>query len=333
VLVTGGTGFLGAGLVRRLRSERARVRVLVRSPAKAKQLLNEGIEVVLGEITDRGAVSASLDGVSVVYHLAGRLLVPGVQSTEYHRTHVEGTQLLLSHCQREADLDRFVHCSTTGVLGPTGESPADERAPLRPTNVYEATKAEAEATVRSTWRDGFPAVIVRPGLVYGPGDLHLLGFFRAVLRRRFRPIGDRPVRVHPIYIDDMIEALISCSRGSNAVGECFHIAGREFVALADLADAIARAGGTSLPAGTIPLAAARALAFVGDRLPRQLRHLAPLTRTRLAFLTHSRVYDVGKAQRLLGFTASTDLSTGITATMAWYRRQGYLPREHPDVKG
>ena len=131
------------------------------------------------------------DGVAVVYHLAGRLLAPGVPAAEYRRTHVEGTKLLLARCREEPGLERFVHCSTTGVLGVTGNRPADEDAPFRPTNVYEATKAEAELAVREAWRDGFPAVIARPGLVYGPGDLHLLAFFRSVLRRRFRPIGRR----------------------------------------------------------------------------------------------------------------------------------------------
>jgi nucleoside-diphosphate-sugar epimerase len=325
VLVTGGTGFLGTRLVHRLLSERVAVRVLVRSPAKAKPLIDDGAEVVVGEITDEQAVAASLEDVSVVYHLAGRLLIPGIQPDEYRRTHVEGTRLLLSHCLRQSGLERFVHCSTTGVLGATGDRPADESAPVRPTNIYEATKAEAETAVRSAWPDGFPAVIVRPGLVYGPGDLHLLGFFRAVLRRRFRPIGSRPVRLHPIYIDDMIEALVACSRCPGAVGECFHIAGRESVPLAALAEAIARAGGTSLPSGRIPLPAARTAAFVGDRLPPKLRRSAPLTRTRLDFLIHSRVYDVEKARRVLDFAATTDLQTGIATTLAWYRRQGLLP--------
>ena len=325
VLVTGATGFLGASLVCRLLRGGAHVRVLVRSPAKAEPLIDRGAEAFRGDITDGRAVAAAVDGATVVYHLAGRLLVPGVPAAEYHRTHVEGTRLLLASCREAGHLERFVHCSTTGVLGVTGHRPADERAPLRPTNVYEATKAEAELAVRGTWRHGFPAVIARPGLVYGPGDLHLLPFFRSVLRRRFRPIGRRPVWLHPIYIDDLTEALVRCGLHPAATGECFHIAAPEPVHLAGLAEAIARAGGTRVPAGHIPLLAAHALAAVGDGLPPRLKASAPLTRSRLEFLTHSRVYEVGKARRLLGFTAATDLPTGAARSMAWYREQGYLP--------
>jgi nucleoside-diphosphate-sugar epimerase len=325
VLVTGATGFLGANLVRRLLSGGARVRVLARSPEKAKPLLDQGARIVVGDITDTVAVAAAVEDVEVVYHLAGRLLAPGVPGLEYRRTHVEGTKLLLACCQEAPALERFVHCSTTGVLGVTGDRPADESAPFRPTNVYEATKAEAELAVRDASRAGFPAVIARPGLVYGPGDLHLLAFFRSVLRRQFRPIGRRTVWLHPIYIDDMTEALVRCGERDAAVGECFHLAGRRPVALGELAQAIARAGGTRLPPGHIPLRAARAVAALCDRLPPTLKASAPLTRSRLEFLTHSRVYDVAKAQRLLDFAAPTELSTGTTRSMAWYRGEGHLP--------
>jgi nucleoside-diphosphate-sugar epimerase len=325
VLVTGASGFLGTALVRRLVADGARVRVLVRSPSRGEALQRAGVaEVVLGDITDPRAVDAAVRGAAVVHHLAGRLLAPAVPRWEYHRTHVEGTRVLLAACRAAPGLQRLVHCSTTGVLGATGDRPAAEDAPLLPTNVYEATKAEAELAVRAAMGEGLSAVIARPGLVYGPGDLHLLGFFRAVLARRFRPIGRRPVLLHPIYIDDLTEALVRCHRHPAAAGECFHLAAPGPVSLAGLADAIAHAGGTSRPPGHIPLPAAQALAAVGDHLPPGMQRSAPLTSSRLAFLTHSRVYDVAKGRRLLGFEAPTDLATGMARSLAWYREHGHL---------
>ena len=326
-LVTGGTGFLGASLTRRLLSDGTRVRVLARSRANAKPLADLGAEIAIGDINDRAAVGAAVDGMHVVYHLAGPLLVPGIPATEYQRTHVLGTKLLLDCCEKTPGLERFVYCSTTGVLGVTGDRPAGEDAPFRPTNIYEESKADAETAVRSRWRPGFPVVIARPGLVYGPGDIHLLPFFQSILRRRFRPIGRRKAWLHPIYIDDMTEALVRCGQLSAAIGECFHLAGTEPVAIGELAGAIARAEGTRLPPGHIPVFAARAVAGCGDRLPPGLKQHVPLTRSRLDFLTHSRVYDVSKAARLLDFKAATDLSTGVAQTVAWYRQRGYLPLE------
>ena len=329
VLLTGATGFLGSPLLRRLVAGGAEVRALTRSPTKAAALAEQGVDSVVGDIDDPEALAAALDGIAVVYHLAGKLLEPDEPDEVYRRTHVDGTRLLLEACRRHRGLERFVHCSTTGVLGAPGDETPDESAPLRPTNIYEATKAEAETLVQRAGRSGFPAVIVRPGLVYGPGDLHLLPFFRTVLHRRFRPIGRRPTWLHPISIDDMTEAFVRCGLYPAALGECFHIAGPEPVSLERLAKTIAGSLGTTLPRGRIPYAAAWALAAGGDALPPRIRRSAPLTRNRLEFLTHSRVYDVGKSKRLLDFVASTELSVGIADTTAWYRDQCYLPAGVP----
>jgi nucleoside-diphosphate-sugar epimerase len=325
VLVTGATGFLGGALLRRLVDAGVPARALVRSEAQASRLARQGVEVVVGDMGDEDAVAAAADDVVLVFHLAGKLLEPGESPHEYHRTHVEGTKRLIECARRQPQLQRFVHCSTTGVLGSTGDRRAGEDAPFHPTNVYEATKAEAELTVLAACEAGLPAVVARPGLVYGPGDLHLVGFFRSVLKRQFRPIGRDPVWLHPIYIDDMTEAFLCCAACTAAVGEAFHLAGPDPVSLEGLAVAIAEAAGTTPAAGRIPLPAARALAAVGDALPARLRRCAPLTRSRLEFLTHSRVYCVAKAERILQFVAPTDLQSGVARSVAWYRQHGYLP--------
>jgi nucleoside-diphosphate-sugar epimerase len=325
VLVTGASGFLGGALVSRLLADGSRVRILVRSPDKASVLADRGVEVVVGDITDSDAVDAALDGVGVVFHLAGRLQVPGNDPDIYRSTHVDGTQLMIEHAQTQPRLTRFVHCSTTGVLGVTGDRPAAEDAPLAPTNLYEASKALAELRVRAAHRRGLPAVIVRPGLVYGPGDLHLVAFFDAVAKRRFRPIGRATVWMHPIYIDDMTEALLRCASSPDAIGDCFHIAGREPVSLAQLATEIAAATNSTPPTKHLPMGIARLVAAFGDALPDRLQRSAPLTRSRLHFLTHSRVYSVAKAERVLGFVARTELQDGIAKTVSWYREHGYLP--------
>jgi nucleoside-diphosphate-sugar epimerase len=329
VLITGATGFLGGALTRRLLADGARVRVLARSAAKAQPLAESGAEVVTGDITDAAAVRAAVDGTRVVYHLAGPLLVPGVPAEEYHRAHVRGTLTVLDACAAAPGLERLVHCSTTGVLGVTGDRRAAEDDPFEPTTDYERAKAAAESEVRRRIADGLPVVIARPGLVYGPGDVHLASFFQAIGRRMFLPIGRRPAWLHPIYIDDMTEGLIQCGRQQAALGECFHFAGAAPVPISQLARVIAHALGTRPLPGYIPLAAARAVARVGDLLPPGIRQRAPLTSSRLDFLTHSRMYDVSKARELLGFVAATDLPVGVASAVAWYREHGYLPAGEP----
>jgi dihydroflavonol-4-reductase len=145
-LVTGGTGFLGASLSRRLLFDGVRVRVLARSRARAKPLADLGADVTLGDVTDRAAVRAAVDGMQVVFHLAGPLLVPGIPAVEYRRTHVLGTELVLDCCEKASSFERLVYCSTTGVLGVTGDRPASEEAPFLPTNVYEQAKAQTSGS-------------------------------------------------------------------------------------------------------------------------------------------------------------------------------------------
>jgi nucleoside-diphosphate-sugar epimerase len=322
--VTGATGFLGQHVVLRLLAQGDDVRILARDTAKAKRLVDRGAEAVVGDVGDPEILRKALHGVTAVYHLAGKLFAPGVPDRTYHRTHVESTRILLGLCAKQPNLTRFVHCSTTGVLGFTGDEPAGETAPYRPTNAYEQTKSEAELLVRDAGAKGVPVVTVRPGLVYGPHDLHLLGLFRAIERGLFRPIGRRPVSLHPIYVDDMTEAFVRCARDVRAIGECFHIAGAEPATVGELAATIADALGVRRPAGALPLPLARLAAALGDALPAGIRGRAPLTRSRLDFLTHSRIYDVGKAGATLDFTPATDLPAGISRTVAWYRRAGHL---------
>lgn len=323
VLITGATGFLGRHLTRRLLSAGVPVRILARSVVSAQNLVDRGASLVVGDVTDAAAVRRALEGVSVVYHLAGKLFMPGVPAATYARTHVLGTKTLLAEC---AGIDRFVHCSTTGVLGVTGSRPAGEAAPPRPTNAYEQTKLEAECLVGQAQQRGLAAAIVRPGLVYGPGDLHLLGFFQAIQRGWFRPIGRRPAWLHPIYIDDLTDAFVVCGNHPAAVGQCFHIAGRQPVSIVALAEAIAMAVGVAPASGFIPLPLAGMAATVADRLPKKLQPRMPLSGSRVDFLTHSRVYDISHAEELLGFCPRVDLVEGIARAAAWYCREGYLRR-------
>ncbi len=332
VLITGGTGFLGTALARRLLATDARVRVLARSAARAGELAALGAEITIGDVADHAAVRAAADGVQTVYHLAGPLFVPGTSPAEYYRAHVLGTETVLDCCAQTPTFGRLIHCSTTGVLGITGERPAAEDDPFRPVTDYERAKATAETEVRRRIDGGFPVVIARPGLVYGPGCRHLASFFQAVHRGVFLPIGRRPAWLHPIYIDDMTEALVQCGQEPAALGECFHFAGSAPVPVGELARAIARAEGTRMLPGYFPLTVARAAARFGDRLPPQARRRAPLTSSRLEFLTSSRVYDVGKARDLLGFVAATDLPDGIAHAVAWYRAHGYLPAARGETR-
>src|SRR5712691_5575686 len=189
-VVTGATGFLGSALVTELVRRQQLVRILVRDEKKARQQFGDAVSISPGDITDTVQVQRAVDGATTIYHLAGRLYHPSVPTELYHQTHVEGTRILLEACREQSQIQRIVHCSTTGVHGVTGNTPAAENAPYAPTNPYEVTKLESELLALKFHHEyGLPVSVVRPGLVYGPGDLHLLGFFSSIRKGLFRVIA------------------------------------------------------------------------------------------------------------------------------------------------
>ncbi len=325
ILVTGATGFLGSALTRGLLQQKQEVRILARDVDKARTQFGKAVTIIPGEITDVAQVQQAVDGASTVYHLVGRLYHPSVPTELYRMTHVEGTRILLTACQKQPQLQRIVHCSTTGVHGVTGPTPAAEDAPYAPTNPYEATKLESEMLALQAHRtQGLPVSVVRPGLVYGPGDLHLLGFFASIKKGLFRVIDGGKALLHPIYIDDMTQAFLLCAEQPQAIGHSYNIAGSSPVTIHQLATAIAHALGKELPRESIPLWLANLASDIFAVIPGFAGERAPLTRSRVQFLTNSRVYNTSRAETELGFQPQVDLDTGMQHTAQWYTKHGYL---------
>jgi len=324
-VVTGATGFLGSALVTELVQRQQPVRILARDEHKVRQHFGDAVTICPGEITDAGQVQRAVDGVTTIYHLAGRLYHPSIPAALYRQTHVEGTRVLLRACQGQTQLRRIVHVSTTGVYGVTGETPAAEDAPFAPTNPYEATKLEGEQLALQAYQEqGLPATVVRPGLVYGPGDLHLLGLFVSIKKGLFRVIAGGKAFLHPVYIDDLVAALLLCAERPQAAGRSYNIAGERPVTVRELASAIAHALGRELPAGSMPLWLANLASDLFTLIPGMKGERAPLTRSRVQFLMHSRLYDISRATAELGYVPKVALEEGMELTAAWYYKQQYL---------
>ena len=325
ILVTGATGFLGSALVTELVKQQQPVRVLVRNERKAREQFGEAVTIIEGEITDTEQVRKAVDGATTIYHLVGHLYHPSVPTELYRRTHVEGTRIILEACKGQSQLERFMHCSTTGVHGVTGKTPAAEDAPYAPTNPYEATKLEGEQLALKAHKEwGLPVSVARPGLVYGPGDLHLLGFFTSIKKGRPCLIDGGRSMLHPIYIDDMTTAFLLCAERPEAIGHSYNIAGDHPVSMRELSTAIAHSMGRELPKGDIPLSLANLASDVFSLIPGFQGERAPLTRSRVKFLTNSRVYSIERARHDLGFAPRVGLDEGMRQTALWYQKHGYL---------
>ncbi len=170
VLVTGGTGFTGTALVKRLLVlGHAVVALDYKEGLQSDDLRAKGAEILTGSVTDRQVVEQSMKGVEVVFHLATAFRELHKPNSFYDEVNVGGTQVMLSAARRH-DVRKFIYCSTCGVHGNVARPPADEDAPIRPGDYYQRTKYEAEPLVSAAAGAEFETVILRPAAIYGPGD-------------------------------------------------------------------------------------------------------------------------------------------------------------------
>jgi nucleoside-diphosphate-sugar epimerase len=324
VLVTGGTGFTGGHLCRRLAESGVAVRAFVRDPAKAAPLARLGIEVVQGDLVDHDSVLRATEGVECVYHIAALYRQEAVPRKAFWDVNVKGTENLLSASARHG-VRRFVHCSTVGVHGDVDEPPANEDAPFKPGDPYQESKARAEQiALEYASRGEMEVTVFRPTGIYGPGDLRFAKLFRAISRRRFRMIGTGEVFYHLTYIDDLVDGILLCGTRREAVGRVYILGGSEFVTLNDLVRTIAEILETRLPSLRIPVWPVYAAAIACEFLCKPFRIEPPLYRRRLDFFRKNRAFDISRARAELGFSPRVDLRTGLRRTAEWYRDNGYL---------
>ena len=265
-----------------------------------------------------------MSGQDAVLHVAAVYRTAGHPDEYYREVNVRGTERLLEAAARHG-VRRFVHTSTVGVHGHVEHPPADETAPFAPGDIYQETKAEAEALVFDYYRRrGVPVTVVRPGAIYGPGETRLLKLFRAIARGRYAIVGSGRTFYHPVYIDDLVAGYLLALERDEAVGESFLICGPSYVSQRDLAALVAKATGGRVLPFRIP---ARPIQWAGDLVEAICVPLGlepPLHRRRVDFWTKSRAFTIEKARRLLGYDPKVSLEQGIARTAAWYREAGWL---------
>lgn len=324
VLVTGATGFLGNALVRRLVEEGNNVVALVRDREKGVRRLPPGTEILLGDVTRADLLPSLPPGVRVVIHTVGMLGAFRVPESSYRLVNATGTENMLK-ASVAAGIEQFVLISSAGVLGPTGERLADETWPLNPSNGYERSKAEAERIATEFHRDGRIAVsIVRPEFVYGPGDHHVLGLFRAIQDRRFVLIGSGASLLHPTYIDDVTQSVLSVLGGNAYDGMPLLVAGPRPVTVRELAETIAESIGVHFRLVRLPRSVAFGGATLCEVLGRVLGRDMPLTFSRVRFFTENRAFTTDRAEAVLRYKPCFSLQEGVSRTVEWYRKEGLL---------
>ncbi len=316
VLVTGGTGYLGGRLVETLCARSARVRVLVRPGADTKRLEALGVEIVRGDVTVPATLVAAVAGQSVVIHTAGKVSDWGPRR-EFFRVNAQGTANVVAAC-RAAGARRLVHLGSLTVLGlPRAGATVDETtAPaVAPGDAYTSSRLSGERVVRAAHGEGgLETVVVRCGLIWGPGEPLILPRILALLRRgRMVYLGSGGNHLGMAYVDNLVEGLILAATVPAAAGRLFHLTDGEDVTCREVLDAIAGALGVPPPRRSVPLPAAYAGAALLEGIAKAVRSASPppITRYGARLVACDCRYDIGRARRELGYRPLVSFRAGV----------------------
>ena len=324
VLVTGGTGFTGHNLSKKLLEDGHDVRLLVRSTKRVALGPHERLEVQEGDIRDKAAVEKAVEGVTKVFNIAAMFRSAASVDQDYHDIHVKGTQHLLK-AALQYGVSRFVHCSTVGVHGDVKVPPATEESPYAPADIYQRTKLEGELWAREfADNNDIELSVVRPTAIYGPGDMRLLKLFKLAVKGITPVIGTGKIYYHMVYIDDLVQGFILASERKEAVGEVFIVGGEENMMLDDLLTTISRITNRPEKMVHIPALPFQLAGSLCEKICIPFGIEPPIYRRRVDFFTKSRSFDISKARELLGYTPQYGLHDGLSRTAECYKEEGLL---------
>ena len=326
-LVTGGGGFLGGVIVRQLIERGDEVRSYSRG--EYPELAQLGVEQFRGDLAEREALFHAAAGCDVVFHVAAKAGIWGSYQ-EFFRANVTGTENVIAAC-RVNGIQRFVYTSSPSVvfdgrdIEGRNESlpyPAHFEAP------YPQTKAHAEQLILAADSPSLATVSLRPHLIWGPGDNHLVPRIVAKARSgRLRRIGNRPCLVDTVYVDNAARAhLLAADRlfpGSPVAGKAYFISNGEPVPLWEMVNRIVVAAGLPPVTRSISPKMAYAVGTICEALWTTFRLSGepPMTRFVARELATAHWFDISAARRELEYEPTVSLDEGLLRLGKWLKQE------------
>jgi len=324
-LVTGGGGFLGGVIVRMLRERGDQVRSFSRGAHPA--LADMGVEQFQGDLADREAVFKAAEGCNIVYHVAAKAGIWG-RYQDFYRANVIGTENVLEAC-RVNGIGKLVYTSSPSVVFDGLDVEGGNESipyPLRYEAHYPKTKARAEQIVLAAASPALATVALRPHLIWGPGDNHLVPRIVAKGRAgKLRRIGTRPCLVDTVYVDNAARAHLQAADhltpDSSLSGKAYFISNGQPLPLWEMVNRILAAADIPAVTRSIPPGAAYAVGCICEGLWGLLRLAGepPMTRFVAHELASAHWFNIEAARRDFGYQPEISIDEGLERLRQWLR--------------
>ncbi len=322
ILLTGGTGFLGAHTAAKLLDHHHDVYLLGRDfdrdATRMQILFRRGAKPLQVDLRDRPAVLDACRGMEAVIH-AGALSAAWGPRAEFEAVNVDGTQSVLDG-SAAAGVSRFVHISSPAVIFTGADHvEADESWPYAPvfSSHYAATKKQAEVLVNTAHGRGLPTVILRPKAIFGPGDQALLPRLLAAARAgRLRQFGSGENRVDLTYVENVAHAIMLALEARAAVGKTYFITNGEHVQLWPIIRRLLQSLHLQHRLQPVPIPVAMAAARMMEWQASVTGREPLLTRYSVGVLARTQTYKITAARRDLGYAPIVPVEEGINRTLA-----------------
>jgi nucleoside-diphosphate-sugar epimerase len=323
-LITGATGFLSRHLIPALQERGATLRALALPTEDTSWLEERGVAIYRGDICEPETLVAPLRDVRIVFHLAGMMGLWRPIS-DYYRVNVTGAENVC-RLALQSGVRRIIHISSWTVYGMGLGYPVGEHAPLQPfQEPYAVTKAAGDRAVQELIaRERLPAVIVRPGTFFGPGDnLHFGRMSDRLGKGKGIIIGSGRNALPFVYVTDVVQGLLLAMENERAVGQAYNITNDAPLTQEEILRAIAEESGANPSLRHVPYAALYVAAAAIERaaLVTHRKQQPIVTRLGVRLFGGDNRHSIDKAREELGFTPRISLREGIRLAARWYLEQ------------
>lgn len=325
-LVTGGGGFLGSAIVRKLRARGDEA--VSFSRGHYPELAALGVEQRRGDLGDLDALTRAAAGCDVVFHVAAKAGISG-SFEEYHRANVAGTHNVIAACRANA-IGRLVYTGSPSVVFDGSDVEGGDESLPYPDHFeahYPHTKALAEQAVLAANAPELATVSLRPHLIWGPDDNHLVPRIVAKARAgRLRRLGNRPCLVDTVYVENAAQAHLDAADrltyGAACAGKAYFISNGEPIPLWEMVNRILAAASLPPVTRSIPPGLAYAIGALCESAWQALRLAGepPMTRFVARELATAHWFDISAARRDLGYTPRISIEEGLARLKEWFDR-------------